>query len=237
MGVFDDKKFEQLDWVSQITETIDSEVNELLARLPDKLEFDQGSIATFMDQGYDGLRLSVGNVVRHLIRNTKDRPKLSYEDEQVIIKCFKFETSENIELDMENGTMIGEVSLIKITATLEDQELQKMLGRQGIAEVYRINWNPECLSRVHEVMELLGGLDKFMSGRAMRKKREAVVNRLSDIFENNEWRIRDAQLANKIGKWLAEYIESGNLAAFSNFCKVKVMTHQNMPIYSIEEQE
>ncbi len=237
MGVFDDKKFEQLDWVSQITETIDSEVNGLLARLPDKLQLDQSSVISFMEQSYGGLRLSLGSVVRHIIRTVKDRPKLSYEDEQTIIQCFQFEVSNDLEIDFESGTMQGELFLVKTVTTIEDEELQKTLGQQGVSEVSRIDWKLEYVGRANEVMELLGGLDDQIRGRAMRKKRNAIVNRLSNIFEKNEWRIRDAQLANKIGKWIAEYIETGNLASFSNFCKIKVMTHQNMPIYSIEEQQ
>ena len=40
MGVFDDKKFEELDWISQATEPIDSELNEVLGAVPEEVVLD-----------------------------------------------------------------------------------------------------------------------------------------------------------------------------------------------------
>ncbi len=57
------------------------------------------------------------------------------------------------------------------------------------------------------------------------------------LFKTNEWKIKDTELANKVGFWIKDYIVDGNLAAYSNFCRLKVMTHKDQPIYSMEEVE
>lgn len=236
MGVFDDKKFEQLDWMSQITEGIESELNGLLARLPDRIELDFDSIISFMDSS-NTPRLSTDSVVRKIIRSFYDS-NLSWEDERTIRSCFEFEASDDLLIDFENKILRGSVTLVKTTTTLADEHLQNTMGSDGIQKLSRISWNdPGCFSRANEVMELLGGLEKETRNRSARRKFQAIRSRLSNIFKNNEWRIRDTELANKIGIWIGQYIQSGNLAAFSNFCKIKVLTHQGGPIYSIEEQE
>ena len=241
MGVFDDKKFEQFDWMSQITETIDSEVNGLLARLPERLELNYDSITSLMESSYHGLSLTPGSVVRFvvrlLLRSVSDKPSLSWEDQRLIESCFELECSDTVELDFENKTLVGYIHLVKTVQTIADEDLQKTMGSRGIQQLSRVNWNEAPTSRIHDIMELLGGLENDMKGRSYRRKYEATRRRLIKIFKDNEWRIRDMALADKVGFWIASYIGTGNLAAYSNFCKLKVMTHQNMPIYSIEEAE
>jgi len=239
MGVFDDKKFEQLDWMSQMTETIESELNGLLARLPERLELTADSVISFMDSNYNGLSLSPGNVVRHILRTIPDRPKISWDDESTLKQCFTLEVDENFTLDLKAGTMSGKIFLVKNVGTLGDDYLQKQMGQDGIQAVARIRTDNDStsLGRANDILELLGNCEEGLKGRSWRKKIHIMRNRLHQIFQTNEWRIRDTTLANKVGTWAAEYIETGNLAAYSNFCKLKVMTHQNMPIYSIEEQE
>jgi hypothetical protein len=89
---------------------------------------------------------------------------------------------------------------------------------------------------MNEILELIGGCEAHLKNRSSRKKMFAIFQRMRSIFQNNEWRIRDTELANKACTWIHSYITDGNLAAFTNFCKLKVMTHNNMPIYSVEEE-
>lgn len=238
MGVFDDKKFENLDWMSQMTETIESEVNSLLAKMPDRIKLDIDSVLSFMSSGYSSMRLSSDSVARHVLKCIPDRPKMSWEEEKTVQNCFELEISDEFTLDLETRTMTGEIHLVKVITTLDDELLQKHMGQEGIQQLSRVRHSDNfSMGRANEIIELLGGSQEALRGRSARRKIEAIRQKLMRIFSNNEWRIRDTTLANKVGKWVAEYIENGNLAAFSNFCKLKVMTHQNMPIYSIEEQE
>lgn len=238
MGVFDDKRFEQLDWMTQITETIESNLNGLLARLPDKVEFDAASLLAEIGRGYgSNLYLSANNIVRSYITALNEARNVGYEEQRRLTECFQFEASPDFELDAESGTMKGSLILRKIVPTLEDEELQAMMGQKGLEQFDRVHWSDSSLSRIHEIMDLLGGLEKEMAGRAFRKKNVAVRRRLIEIFSKNEWRIRNMELADKIGLWIALYIRNGDLSALINLTKVKVMTHNNMPIYSIEEEK
>jgi hypothetical protein len=91
------------------------------------------------------------------------------------------------------------------------------------------------VSRANEILELLGNSDAGLRSRSPRKKKESLYYRLKNLFETNEWNIKDTELANKIGVWIVSYILNGDLSALSNFCRLKVMTHKGQPIYSMEE--
>lgn len=235
MGVFDDKKFEQLDWVSQITETIESDLNGLLARLPEKYDLTFELINSLIKSSYDRT-LSIDKIINHLL--TQSNLKLP-DNPDGLYECFKFEISKDLVLDLENGTLQGHATLIKKTQTIEDETLQKMMGKEGIQAVqYSLrSLDNSNIGRINEIIDLIGGLEQERSHRSVRKKIYAISKRLESIFANNEWRIRDMALANRICYWIKEYMVTGNLAAYTNFCKIKVMTHSNMPIYSIEEEE
>ena len=239
MGVFSDQKFEKLDWMTQMTETIDSEINGLIATLPDRIEFNVDSILAATDSNY-GMYLSVSNTLDTLITGVCDqssRLRPTWEEQRQIERCFKFEISENFELNFKTKKMAGSLALVKIVQTLEDDELQKMLGSKGIDLLQRGNWNEGCIPRMNEMLDVIGGCEAAMKNRSCRKKIDAMCARLRDIFRTNEWRIRDMELSNKVGRWIKDYIVNGNLAALTNLCKLKVMTHNNMPIYSIEEEK
>lgn len=231
MGVFDDKKFEQLDWMVQITETIDADVNGLLARLPDRVEFPYEEMAQYADS----YSLSASSEVRNFLRQIPD-VVTSYEEDEMLANCYKFELSEGAETDLESGVMTGTLTLVKQFQTFTDEQLQAVMGTRGIGHVRRASFGKDALPRVNEILDILGESSEAMSNKSSSKKMQQLKIRLSTIFKNNEWRIRDMKLADKIGYWITSYIETGNLAALTNLCKVKIMTHNNMPIYSIQEE-
>ena len=234
MGVFDDKKFEKLDWMTQITETIDSELNELLARLPDRIEFSLNDILKWVSSGSQ-FSVRTDSVVRDLLAYERS---LSWEESSKIVKCFKLEMSPTLTVDFERLTMEGTLTLIKVIPTLADEELQPLMGAKGIDALRQVDFDDKWpLDRLNEMLDVLGKGEEAQRTRSQKKKMIRIRERLREIFGDNEWRIRDMALADKIGYWIADYISTGNLAALTNFCKIKVMTHNNMPIYSVEEEK
>ena len=236
MGIFDDKKFEQLDWMTQITETIDSELNGLLARLPDEKTFDMQSLLALLDNSYS-LSISSGNLVRLLLREIEPLKYMDYTEETRLIECFKFECSDRIELNFDTMEMTGSVKLVKVTKTLEDEDLQKMMGHKGLESLRYVDLDVTMCGRANEILDLIDAHKDCVRTRSINKKVRAVRDRLRVIFTNNEWRIRDMDLADKISLWCRDYIRDGSLAALMNLAKLKVMTHNSMPIYSIEEEK
>lgn len=236
MGVFDDKKFDGLDWISQATEPIDSKMNEVLALMPDNIDIDFNMYRSFLGSRNYGTDLSISYVVGYYI--AKANIELSYQQQEALVKCFKFEMEgDDVLLDFENKVISGgKLSLVKTTTTMDEQLLKNMLGAEGIEQLSYCNTRDfSCMSRMNEVMELLTKCEQGLKTRSVHKKRSVMVNRLKTLFKDNEWNIRDTELANKVGTWIRDYIQDGNLAAFSNFCRLKVMTHKGQPIYSMEE--
>lgn len=233
MGVFDDKKFEELDWISQATEPIDSMLNEVLASMPDELEIDF-DLYLKMARDYS-LDLSVDSVIQYHLANNSNAQYLSWEQRSALRPCFRFEMSPGTEINFETKTLNGSLKIIKVQSTMDEKILEDMLGREGVQAVQYMSYHQDSASRLNEVLEIIGHCDEALRTKSMRKKRVVLIKRLQNIFKNNEWNIKDTELANKVGTWIRGYVEHGNLAAWSNFCRLKVMTHKGQPIYSMEE--
>lgn len=232
MGVFDDKKFEELDWISQATEPIDSKLNEALGSIPEVINID---FQTYVDMLSYSADISIDNAISYCLKKYCS-VDLSYDQRAVLKDMFEFQMSdESLILDFETKTISGEIKLIKLANTMDEKVLEGLLGQEGINVVSIMSMGPGSIPRANEVMELLGKCEEGLRSRSERKKRHAIRSRLVALFKANEWNLRDTELANKVGTWIAAYVTHGNLAAFSNFCRLKVMTHKGQPIYSMEE--
>lgn len=230
MGVFDDKKFEQLDWMTQITETIDSKLNSILAGLPDRIEIDEYLLLKTIGESYN-LSLSVSDLVGPFLR----KERLGYEEQRMICDCFEFEASQELKIDFKEMKIHGHLAMVKIKHTFDDHELQPLMGAEGIAYVHNLYLNEVNVSRANEILDILGkNSDEVFKSKSRRKKIKFIKIRLRDIFKNNEWRIRNTELANNVGVWIADYIRNGTLVDLTNICKLKAMTHKGGPIYSME---
>jgi hypothetical protein len=237
MGVFDDKKFEGMDWMSQITETIESDLNTVLAGLPDKILFNIKDMHDFHGGYGEWFYVRHSDIVSKLFQQTG----LSGDEINVVGECFKLEASEDLMVDLENNIMTGTLAVIKKAHTLSDEDLQPLMGKRGTKSLRNRLFNHEAdkptIDRANEILDLLGNCEENKRTKSFRKKTSRIIERLNEIFETNEWRIRDMTLANKLSVWVGDYILNGNLSGLVNFCKIKVMTHNNMPIYSVEEEK
>jgi len=237
MGVFDDHKLEQLDWMTQMTETIDSDLNAILARLPDRVVISAEDIIENSSSSY--LSLSVRQVLQNILKKSGHKTTLAWEEERCLDKCFAFELVGDVELDLRCDRLSGKVTLVKVVQTLSDEELLPLMGRRGIDAVGRIRdyGTDVSIERLNEILDILGNCSEDMKNRSAKKKLQRIKGRLEEIFKTNEWRIRDMALADKVGHWVRSYIVSGCLSDLVNLTKLKVMTHNNMPIYSVKEEQ
>lgn len=233
MGVFDDKKFDELDWVSQAIEPIDSKLNEYLSALPDELVFDYQQLASYASGSYPSLNIT--HVISRLLSYSPVRGSPSWREMNLLSQCFKFEISDDVVINFEESTLVGEIKLVKVQQTLEEDVLKSILGKEGIETFTYVSVPFDAGPRMNEIMEILGGCDAALRTKSTLKKRRFINNRLVELFKTNEWNIKDTELANKVGIWISLYVKSGDMAAFSNFCRLKVMTHKDQPIYSMEE--
>lgn len=233
MSVFADKKFENLDWISQATEPIDSELNNILAVIPDEVVVNFETYRKMVGDNY-GLDISLNRMVNFATQEYYGK-SLSWEQRNAIDNCFDIQMDDNVIIDFEKSQIFGTLKLIKVQTTMDEKILEGMLGREGIMAIGSMYFNGSGLGRANEVMELLGKCEGGLRTRSERRKRAFIKTRLTELFKNNEWKIKDTELANKVGYWIKDYVVDGNLASFSNFCRLKVMTHKDQPIYSMEE--
>jgi hypothetical protein len=172
----------------------------------------------------------------HMPLNSDSARKMSWDDWGVICDCFELHIEPNTTLDFTNGTLSGNIKLLKVRHTLDEEVLKGLLGGKGINQVNQLRSYDINFGRINEILELLGGCEEAMKTRAARKKIHACGVRLKQILKNNEWNIKSAELADKLGEWIFNYVRDGRLDAFTNFCKLKVMTHKGLPIYTMQEE-
>lgn len=234
MGVFDDKKFEELDWISQATEPIDSQLNEVLGLIPEEITIDFKTYCAMLRDGY-GMDLNTRAAIDYCVKTYCRHIAVSYDNLSYLREQFKFEGAAEVTIDFEKEIIIGELKLIKLSNTMDEKVLANLLGKEGIYRVSSMNIPSAGLTRANDIMELLGKCEAGLKSRSERKKRQMIKERLVKLFKDNEWMIKDTELANKVGVWIYQYVADGNLAAYSNFCRLKVMTHKGQPIYSMQE--
>ena len=222
-----------------MTETIDSDLNFILANLPDRIPITVDQIIE--SGGSMHMDLSLKGIVRKLIRQINTDSGLSWDEEHLLETCFVFELKGEPEIDLRNDTMTGEIAVVKIVHTFSDENLLPFMGKRGIETISRLREHDAgdgaILERLNEIMDLIGSCNEDMRHRSVKKKVNRIRYRLASIFATNEWRIRDMGLANKVGYWIRNYVTSGTLSDLVNLTKLKVMTHSNMPIYSVKEEQ
>lgn len=235
MGVFDDKKFEELDWMSVAMEPIDSELNTVLEAIPEEIQIDFNAYLALCRDGY-GMNLDTSKVVSYYARR-HTKKELSWKQLNALIPCFELTMEgSDIELNFETRKITGgTIRLVKVQSTMDEKTLAGLLGQEGIEKVGSARIHTSAMGRANEIMDLLGKCDDGLKSRSEHKKRRTLQLRLKVLFKDNEWKIKDTELANKVGLWIYDYIQDGNLSALSNFCRLKVMTHKGDPIYSMEE--
>lgn len=238
MSVFQDKKFEGLDYVSQLIEPIDSQLNVLLGELPDEFIIDAQTLRNLLHSRGSSY-LSKGSILNYILSTLHLQnfaELINSASFDAIEKCFELHVDDNnIIFDFDKNFLSQPIKLIKVTQNLDDKILEKLLGQEGLYTVYNCDFSQYNMSRANDIMEMLGECESGIKTKTYRKKRSVVLHRLEAIFRNNEWKIKDMELANKVGYWVRSYIEDGNIAALSNLCRLKVMTHTGNPIYSMKE--
>jgi hypothetical protein len=236
MGIFDDKQYNELDWISQAVQPIISPLTQILESIPERT--DVSDIIISHKSNYSSSGWSLSELLSGLIENVPGGEKLRWDERSILEECFALDMTGDgyATLNLTEQTLSEKIFLVKTKFTLEDDRLKTTLGVEGLRALRDIkNWSMD-ISRANEMLELLEKCDDVLRSRSTKLKRQALSRRLSEILHSNEWMIKSTDLANKIGMWIASYICTGNLAALSNITRLKVITYKGAPIYSIEEQ-
>lgn len=138
MGVFDDKKFEELDWISQATEPIDSQLNEILTRFPETLNVDfKFYMEVVSGRSYDtDFRLI--DAITFWYKKVLKIDTITSSQRDILADCFELElTTNDVILDFEKKEIYGgEIHVLKIKHTIDEKILENSLGASGIQSIY-----------------------------------------------------------------------------------------------------
>ena len=229
MKIFEDKVYNEMDWLEAACQPINDPINELLAKIPDENEIPLLKMYDMNRHNFD-----IDDILN---RMSDTYGTAGYTDKKYLEKCFAFEITGAPQLNTLTKEITGgSIKLKKIKAMFSEEEVEERIGYKTLDDMRRISLRDVKRENINEILELLG-LHEARKSRSIKVKCNAVVDEITNIFAKNEWRIKDMRLSNMVGVWLIEYIHNDNLAALSNFCKLKGMIHAGQPIYSINEEQ
>lgn len=234
--MFKDKVYEEMDEISKLIEPYQYSINEEMSKFPDEIEVKIELLDTLWG-------VSVRDILRHeaLLLDLKELANKSYDIANEFFE-FKIVNDENEEvestrLNFRDGVLLDRVLMIKKKIGYEDNDLEKIVKNSFASsfDVYT-NYSSYSASRINEIADLFNAYEA-MKERSVRRKFSKLRTHFSNLFDSKKLDIRDVGLASRLGKWLVLYAKDGNLAALNNITRLKIMTHQNKPIYSMEEKE
>ena len=227
---FADKKYNQLDWISQAVAPWEYPLIDILSEIPDSIEITSESLFKAANMYWGDINTA------ELICNEAKKYNVNARD----FNCnewhpiFSLKYEENTIVDIETGTLSSPVFLVKSKPTIDDNDCKIIAAnivRQRLCQLHidKVNYK-----RLKEIADLVGLDLKTIKLKNLKYK---LIDKLEKIIKDDDWRIRSVHLVDKMAKWIYTYITDNNLSYFVNFTKLKIMTHAGQPIYSIKEEE
>ena len=238
MGTLRDEVYEKLDYLSQLTEIVVSPHNEVLGRLPDRLELNFDDIRRLKYKTWSyrpSFELSLRNILMKQLQPNEQQ----YLDD--LMPHFELQASQDLELDIHEGTMVGTVCLVKLNPQIEEKKLLEMAVDRANNEINSYSWSGkkirDRLITVLNTLESGAGTAwaQGATGRLAYSGCSEIRKQLSSLILDNKWRIRDSNTIIKVGQWINSYLTNGDEVGLMNLLKLKIMVDKDLPIYSVDE--
>ena len=237
--MFADKVYEDMDEISKLVEPIESGINNDLSQFPDEIEITAEMMLAQYDNRYGWNSLSLNQMVQTKALELKLDELSAHND---AAKFFKFEVRELEEgkeatINFETGIMSHQLFLVKFNIGFSEQELEEQAKNKLTRTIRQGLWSSKIVnkSRLNEIADLFGATE-VLSDRAYKGKVRKFCKHLINLVDDRKLDIRDLALSEKFSNWVVLYVRDGNLAALNNITRIKIMMHENRPIYSIEER-
>jgi aspartate carbamoyltransferase regulatory subunit len=232
MSIFEDKKYSEMDWLSQAVEPIVSALNDELQQLPKTFTLTYDDIARLYSRGYSNSEIYIKDMLSHCLSKVGLKQK---DVDQRLLKCYNIACVGSPTIDFSSGKLDGEITLYRNKDHFEEKELLTFMGQIGLQFLNAVDASKVSVERANEILELLGDKD-LLKSKSVSVKVQGINSIYAKAMKDNIWNIRNIELSDKVGTWIALFLTDGNMPALINFCKFKVMTHNNQPIYSIQEE-
>ena len=234
LDIFGDKKYEDLDFLTKALEPISYSLNEKIALLPKEIEVTIDDLLPHVTSYYDGLPTVEFPDVLHCMLQKILNTSFTSSEEREFGEFYVWSVTDSCVIDFDRKRIMGSMKLVRIKEAFTEEELLSKMDSDGLETICRIDTHIASMERFNEILDLMGC---DLKGKSFKNKMYDLKRAYNTAMKENKWNIRDVDLSNKIGVWIRKYIETGDLAAMTNFCKIKAITHRGYPIYSIEEEQ
>jgi len=247
-SIYKDDFYENLDFISQATEPFVDNVESLYSNFPDIVKLSKEHIlkSATTDPRYASIDMlhSCNSAITETIaimkasNPSKFLTELSdYVVDPVRFKLlFEIELHKDTEIDIFTGESSHDIFLKKKKTSIDNEDLLEY-AMHRLQHFYRWNYFDYKYYERKRILELC---DIFGIASSTRSKdnRSLGFQLREGIYvniQNNLFRIRKYEVMKSIAEWCDSYVKTGDLAAYTNLTRFKLMTHSGKAIYSIQE--
>jgi len=226
MSFFEDKEYDNLDWLNAAIDMPTFSLNDRVSQLKDEYIFNFDVISRIHF-------LTIANMLNYCITIDPDQPGMPDKEIKLASELYKIDLKDGTVLNYEDGTLSHPIRLVKTAGMFEDTHLTNIVVKI-VRRLLNDNRMQQDVSRLNEVMDIIECKDMRKS-RSLGYKQSAIIEHFTHIVREDVWKIRNMDLMIKAAEWIREFTWTGNLAAIANLTKLKCMTHKGNPIYSMKE--
>ena len=227
MSFFEDKEYENLDWLNAAIEAYTFSLNEKISQLDELTELPLSMLGNNIQYG-----LEINTAIKSLFQ-AKDI-EVSSRDIRCASLLFEFEAEQSTIVNFTTCEMSSPIFIRRKEAMFDDVKLPEVVYSYVYDELSCISKERADISRYNEVMDLINCTD-YRNSKSANRKFTGLATRVKEIMNEDLWKIRNMDLFVDAARWMRRYIEDGNLGAITNLTKLKCMTHSKNPIYSMKE--
>ena len=237
-SIFDDKKLNQFDELTQLIEPFVFPINSNLNRFPKVTEITYEDVRNMQDGSSATSTLYLSTILDYVNKKMKLDIPFNVVSDDNFKKKFSMEIIEGTILNLEEGTMNGVITIKKEESVYNDKEIKEIMIGNCVSSAFsgiRKQKNAPA-SRIHELAETMGILSTLKDQRGFSDKVRVLREKIKEELETNRIRIRDVDLAIQYGRWINKFLSDGNMAALKNIALLRIMSHTDKAIYSIQEE-
>jgi len=239
--VFKDKIYDEMDDVSRMFEPFQFNLNDELSKFPDRVEVKPGDL--FGNKSWGGYGTDISRLLVETARELNLLEIVAKQDLLIKHNFFKFEIEKEddedtvITLDASIMELSHKIFLVKDKIAFDEQQLELMRKDIILSTMRRAFDRNRNVNkpRFNEIADIYNAVE-VKSERSYFGKVDKFCEHLETLLNEKTLDIRDMELCQNFAKWIVLYVRNGNLAALNNLTRIKIITHEKRPIYSIEEK-
>jgi hypothetical protein len=240
MSVFIDKKFQNMDWLSQAIEPYEIELDEILCELPDRIDITEKYFHPIYDMSY-APSLNITQIIRKTLEQSdkfnvfKDS---NYHRLILLEDSFKLICSDDATFDYSNKLITGQVALLKIRNSMPEEVAKEIISDDIRNSLYDLaHMTDISLEAIIDVTHIL--MDKNLSAfneiinstRLSKAKISAFTSALTKTLIDIN-RIKSQKAAQQLISIIRHYCTSKDPRYLGEILRVSKMMQNGQAIYS-----